>query len=154
MSCEWDIKIQALHDGELPLDERAAVEAHAVSCPECAAQLQSLGRMARFLRAPVIPAMNELSVARINKNLGERIAAERLNGRRTARLAGWLTAAAAVVLTACTVGLYSMSDMSGQVRPAGTEGWEQVATTLELPTGSDVEDPTVLIVDVDTDELP
>lgn len=145
MSCQWNGKIQALHDGELAAGERASTEAHAASCSECTAELQNLGRMARFLNAAPLPGISELTLARV----GERIKAERLNGRRTARLAGWLTAAAALVMATCSAALFSMNDLSGQVRPAPAEGWEQVATTLELPTPSENDDPTVLILDGD-----
>src|ERR1043165_6062528 len=145
MGCSWNNRIHALHDDELPADERAEVETHAAGCSECAAELQSLERMGRFLNAVPTPGVNELMLARV----GERIKAERLNGRRTARLAGWLTAAAALVMATCGATLYSMKDMTSQFRPQPTEGWEQVATTLELPTPPETEDPTILILDRD-----
>ena len=98
MTCEWNDKLNALHDGELHGDVRVAVEAHVAACVDCSSELERLARTARFLQAARVPAMNPMAMARLR---------ERINGSRTFRLAGWLTAAAAVVLLSCGAALYS-----------------------------------------------
>ena len=86
MTCNWTEKLNAFHDGELPPETRAELTAHLAACPACAAEVERLRRTARFLKAAEMPSMNSSGLARLRSRIG----AERLNGRRVARLAGWL----------------------------------------------------------------
>jgi len=47
--CEWRESLGALALGQLPEEERAALEAHVEGCPECRAELASLSGVAQLL---------------------------------------------------------------------------------------------------------
>ncbi|HLX59723.1 MAG TPA: zf-HC2 domain-containing protein [Planctomycetota bacterium] len=151
MACDWNNKIHLLHDGELDAVARASVESHVSGCAECAAELKAMARVGNFLRAAPMPTINELALARVR----QAIVAER-NGRRTARLAGWLTAAAALVMLACSAVLYSTSGTAQQsgVANAGQnqnkDAWQSwsVAVTADVPSMSDPDDPALLITEI------
>lgn len=156
MNCEWNGKIHALHDGELTADAREQVESHLSGCAECAAELDVLRRTARFLKAAPIPAMNPGAALRLRERVGaERI--ELLNGRRTARLAGWLTAAAAAVILSCGAALVSMQSRPPRAEavaavhaPAGEDALSILRNAVvpgsELATASESVDPLSLAV--------
>ncbi|MEI6232777.1 MAG: zf-HC2 domain-containing protein [Planctomycetota bacterium] len=99
MTCEWTNKLHAFHDGELAASECERVATHAAGCAVCALELDRLSRTARFLKAASIPAMRPMATLRFR----ERIAAD-----NTARLARWLTAAAAAVILGCSTAMLSM----------------------------------------------
>lgn len=159
MNCDWNQKLSAFHDGELPPAERTHMEAHLLACAECSAELGRLQRTAKFLQAAVMPGMSGSALSRMRERLGaERM--DLINGLRTARLAGWLTAAAAAVILSCGAALYSM-----QVEPA--RNTTQVASAKasiddtnsvllnavvpgsELATASESSDPLTLAVSRD-----
>lgn len=157
MNCKWNEKLSAFHDGELPADARAQVASHVAACPECAAEIERLRRIASFLKAAPIPAMSAGALPRLQKRLG----AERIvlaNGRRTARLAGWLTTAAAAVILICGAALYSMQSetgRSGQTAQYITkEGDDSIKVLMnavipgnELATALETADPLSLAID-------
>jgi anti-sigma factor RsiW len=146
MLCEWNGKLNALHDGELHGDARVAVEAHMAACVECAIEMQRLTRTARFLKAALMPAMNPLAMARLR---------ERINGSRTIRLANWLTAAAAVVLLTCGAALYSTQSLPQHRGPmVAVVAADETTFVLnnavlpgsELVTAAETSDPMALAV--------
>lgn len=55
--------LSAYYDGELPPQERAALEAHLAACPECRAELAQLGTVSKMVKThglePVPPALKE-----------------------------------------------------------------------------------------------
>ncbi|HCC48014.1 MAG TPA: hypothetical protein DEQ38_07875 [Elusimicrobia bacterium] len=55
--------LSAYYDGELPPQERAALEAHLANCPECRAELAQLGAVSKMVKThglePVPPALKE-----------------------------------------------------------------------------------------------
>lgn len=65
--------ISAYHDGELPVADRARVEAHLRSCPDCAALLESI---ARIDAAAEVPDPGSEYWERFNRRVEERIAGE------------------------------------------------------------------------------
>jgi anti-sigma factor RsiW len=146
MDCEWNDKVQALHDGELAPAVQADAQAHVAGCPACAAELARLQRIARFLTAVPMPEMDRGAVARLREKLN----AERVRlaaSRRTARLAEWLTAAAAVVLLSCGAALYHTHAKS-HAAPVNQVAWSQwvVAPDSESPVALETEDPLTLAV--------
>src|SRR5436305_1376487 len=54
--CEFHLRVQAYHDGELRHDEaaRRAVEAHLPACPACVAELQQLREISMMLAPAAI----------------------------------------------------------------------------------------------------
>ncbi len=147
MNCTWNEKLNALHDGELDSDARASVAAHVATCAECATELARTQRVARFVKAATFPSMSELGMARLR---------DKLNGRRTLRLAGWLTSAAALVMLTCGAALYAMQSPAthgGSSVAINTTGEETnsvlvnaVVPGSELATAAESVDPLALAV--------
>ena len=78
-------RLSAFHDGELPLDERAAVQEHLRGCVPCAAEAQSLRDIGEAIRVGAA-RMDDVSedLAGLSAGVTSRIAAERsesLSGR-------------------------------------------------------------------------
>ncbi len=65
--------LSAFHDGELPVADRARVEAHMRSCPDCTALLES---MARLDSAAEVPDLGPEYWERFNRRVEERIGGE------------------------------------------------------------------------------
>jgi anti-sigma factor RsiW len=123
MSCEWSSQIHLYHDGELPVEQRAAVEAHLQSCVDCHALLTELrglsGLFARSSMTGIEPA-----------------AMQRLRDRRyilpdtgVLRIAGWLTAAAAAVLLAALPMLHREDRANDTALVASADVLDTVAVT-------------------------
>jgi len=122
MACdEYKGLLSALLDGELPPEERARVEAHLETCPECRQLLEELRALDTQLAAlPGVAASPDFDA-----RLGKRIRRPRiLTFRPTMRIA-W--AAAAVVLVAVGLGLFLSA--RPDVRPPGQIAYE---ANLEL----------------------
>src|SRR5689334_1074221 len=94
MNCEQLNQVHAYHDGELPTEQRAALESHLSSCPECSELLTELRGLSRMLSAAAL--------ADVPADVMQRLRDARYvmpeNG--VLKIAGWLTAAAAAVLLA------------------------------------------------------
>lgn len=101
---EWRESLGAHALGQLPADERAALDAHLEGCAECRAELESLAGVARLMPladperfgdAPVPPPL-------LGERIAATIAAERRSSRRRRRRFGlaWSGAAAAVATAA------------------------------------------------------
>jgi|SRR5438067_53649 len=92
--CDQTAQVHLYHDGELPAEQREALEAHLCQCTECAALLSELRSLSRlFAAAPM---------AQIEPDAMQRLREARyiLPDTGVLRIAGWLTAAAAAVLLA------------------------------------------------------
>src|SRR5262245_7406075 len=117
---EWRESLGALALGQLPGEERAALEAHLEGCAECRAELESLAGVARLMpladperfgEAPEVPPL-----------LGERIAAtiaaeRRVEDRRRKRRRrsfglAWAGATAAMA-TAAVLAVLVLTDGGG-----------------------------------------
>jgi len=64
-------KLSAYIDDELPVDERAPVDAHLAACAACRAHLQALRHLAEALRTEAVPAISEGMEERIGRRLDE-----------------------------------------------------------------------------------
>ena len=93
MSCEFETQIHAYHDGELPANQRALLEAHLKECDECTELLADLRRMSRLVAAAPMADMPGAVVGRI-----EAAWKSARGDRGVLRIAEWLTGAAAAVL--------------------------------------------------------
>ncbi len=131
-SCrEWRPLLGAYALGDLPAGERAGLEAHLDGCPECRAEAESLGSVARLL--PLAdPARFERPAPRPSPELGERVAAaiggERQVAVRRRRRFGLALSATAVAAAAAVLALV--------VLPGGSGGNpEQRVEFASLPAG-------------------
>jgi anti-sigma factor RsiW len=98
IDCEYRIRLDAYHDGELSPAGRSDVEAHLRDCPSCAAELAAIrGMSAAFAdAAPRGPSHEQLV------ELAESVRAEPSEARMLLRLFRG-TAIAASVLLACAL---------------------------------------------------
>jgi hypothetical protein len=131
---EWRTSLGAYALGQLPDGERAQLEAHLESCPECRAEAESLGAVARLM--PLAdPARFSAPAPRPPARLGERIAAtigaERAASRRHRRRRrfGFAFGGAAAALAAAVLAIVLLSGGSGNSIP------EQQVAFGRLPDG-------------------
>lgn len=80
---EWRVSLGAHALGQLPEEERAALEAHLEGCPECRAELDSLAGVARLL--PLADPEHFGTAPAPPPSLGDKVAAAIRAERRSAR---------------------------------------------------------------------
>ena len=56
--CEYQVKVHAYHDGELPPLERQWVEVHLKTCPACARELEDLRRLSGLFASARLPELS------------------------------------------------------------------------------------------------
>jgi hypothetical protein len=93
MTCDKAVQVQAYYDGELDAPARAALEAHLQSCAPCSDLLADLRGMSLMIAQAPMPGMPLSSLSRYYG------AWESNLQRGVMRITGWLTAAAAILLT-------------------------------------------------------
>src|SRR2546423_10948053 len=114
MSCDNIRQVHAYHDGELPLIERARVEAHLRGCGDCAALLAELRRMSQLVAAARVADMPQDAMHRLEQSFW----AARARDRGVLRLAEWMTGVAAAVLIGAA-GLWERGTRAGAPPPCG-----------------------------------
>jgi anti-sigma factor RsiW len=136
--CEHSIQLHAYHDGELSPALRVQLEAHVAGCEECRRELDELRQMARLLVAAPMPQMPADLPARIASSFES---ARRAKDSGLRKLAGWLNAAAAVILLAATVRMSGMMTRGTEKQPteasSGLRDWELSAV---MPPDRQVDD--------------
>ena len=131
--CDREHLIDAYHDGELPRDERAAVEAHLSGCADCRDALEAARHTSRLFAGATMPQLPAGAVGRMYGAwaIGMRSARD----RAVLRIASWLTAAAAV-LVAGLIGLRNAPEPRGGSlawdAPVATEAPVEATTAPEL----------------------
>lgn len=143
MSCEKTSQVHAYHDGELPDDQRQAMQAHLEVCDQCRRLLEDLRRLSSLMATAPLPAVPQ---AALNRMHGSWWAARRRQDRALRRLAGWMTFAAA----AAAIALVFWPLGSGSGRPDVSEGepvtvWEELTYIPPITTR---EDPASELVQV------
>jgi len=68
MNCDRLTQVHAYHDGELPAEQRAALEAHMRACAECSELLGELQNVSRMLAAAPILEMSPEVRARLEQS--------------------------------------------------------------------------------------
>ncbi len=116
--CEKTSRIMAYHDGELPVEERQALESHVAECPVCGAELAGLRAVSERLRTADRPGVSCESTMRLWQQV--RSVDERANWRLVWRL----TAAAAVIVVVSLLGM----NVSATQANGTTASWELAAT--------------------------
>jgi hypothetical protein len=127
---EWRESLGARALGQLPEEERAALEAHLEGCAECRAELESLAGVARLL--PLADPERFGTTPAPPAALGDRVAAtiraERRKGRRRRLRLGLAFSGATAALAAAALAIF--------VLPGGSSGEpEQHIAFASLPPG-------------------
>jgi anti-sigma factor RsiW len=148
--CEREPTVGAYHDGELSEAAREAFEAHLATCPSCAAELERVRAVSRWmepLRTPVLSAAekDELATTAIHAVADDDEAQAnrmRIEPGRTVRWARWVTAAAAAVFLFSVVQLFRAQHVTGR-DPAngGTASVPAVQRSTTAPHVAPVEQP-------------
>jgi Putative zinc-finger/Anti-sigma-K factor rskA len=144
---EWRERIGALVLGQLPEDERFAVEAHLEGCPACRAEAEVLGPVAailsradpdRLTHAPAPPP-------RLGERIARRIAAERRSQRRRRTRVRLGLGAAVAAAAATALAVIVIASGSSESPPSETVAFRSLpqgvsvgATLAPRPWGSDV----------------
>jgi anti-sigma factor RsiW len=122
----------AYFDGELPADERAIIDSHLRTCPQCSAELQRLGEFSRILQEHEFQDITERELRDLHR------AVEDAADVRVWRIGSSLGVIAASVLI-IGIGWLSVlpnqtsqpgSEMTIAARPAPATPWERMAMTL------------------------
>ncbi len=127
MNCLTDHDLHRLHDDELSPADRLRVAGHLASCDACAARLHEIESIGRLLRNAPLPEMARDAMYRIQRNVAA------MQERSVRRLAGWMTAAASVVLA---VSLYVATSSQAQAAPSVTD-WEAAAIGVDVDASTD-----------------
>jgi anti-sigma factor RsiW len=132
MACDRIDHVHRYHDGELAPADREVMEAHIRQCAECRRALAELRALSSLLVSAPLAEMPQGVAVRYDRC--RRAARE----RGVLRMAGWLTAAAAVVLIGAL-----LTRFAGTAEVAGLPGvWQTVMVTpsadLHESDGSDV----------------
>jgi anti-sigma factor RsiW len=127
---EWRESLGALALGQLPEEERAALEAHLEGCPECRAELSSLAGVARLL--PMADPEHFDSAPTPPPSLADQVVAtiraERRKGRRRQLRLGLAFSGATAAVAAAALAIF--------VLPGGSGGTpEQHVAFASLPPG-------------------
>ena len=129
MTCDWEPKLHAYHDGELDAAGRAAVESHLATCADCTATLHGLQSLsAVFAGAPQLK-LSQISRHRLHNRLDAAME------RGLVRFAWSLSGVAAAVLL---VGSFWLSHMKDPVQSAPP--WVD-AVVYAHPLGDSAETP-------------
>lgn len=132
-ACDRVRKVSAYHDGELGAEEARLMEAHLAECPVCAGELRTLRALSGVLSRAVPLEAPEPVMARLYATASD------VRERVVIRLAERLMAAAAAVLVACGVLLWTSGRTSANAELQAA-AWERAAVTLHVeaaPTGED-----------------
>jgi hypothetical protein len=126
---EWRELLGAHALGQLPEEERAALEAHLEGCPECRAELASLAGVAKLL--PLADPERLGAAPQPSAGLGDRIASTIRSERRSTRRRRWRVGLAGGVATAAV----AATMLAIFVLPQDSSTPEQHVSFASLPPG-------------------
>lgn len=134
---EWRESLGALALGQLPEEERAAIEAHLDGCPGCRAELESLAGVARLL--PLANPAHFDSAPAAPPSLADRVVATIRAERRAQRRRRWrlgFALSGATAASAAALALFVLPGGGGsapeqQVAFASTPPGLKISATLE-----------------------
>jgi predicted anti-sigma-YlaC factor YlaD len=139
MICQQAAQVHAYYDGELPRDQRAALEAHLQQCGECRDLLDELGQMSELIASAPLAEPSQMTLARLEQSWSA------VRDRGVMRIAGWLTAVAASVLVASLLFWKQHADES-TVLVATTPAWVTTAVMPPAEAQHDDAAPSDLVV--------
>jgi anti-sigma factor RsiW len=123
-SCDYESRLTAYYDGELPPDERAEVEEHLHRCAACSEELARLRELSRILGTAPVPAAPQGLADRLRRGLRPTRELEIIRICRVASMA------AAALLAVCVVSLWS-SEPTAPAQVQAPPAWELAAVTLD-----------------------
>jgi anti-sigma factor RsiW len=125
MNCEqFNLQIEAYHDGELPAASARQLEAHLRECPSCAQELRSQQAASRLMQSIPMAEMSADSMARLHSEVAATMDRSLLPWARS------LVGIAASILIAATAGLLWMQPASA----SAPQPWEGA---MLVPQNSD-----------------
>ena len=113
--CPEEEVLGAYLDGELPDDQRAAVENHVKDCGDCAASLDELRRLEELVRGAPLPPVAEAEWAATWGKVAARL--EPFRPRLLPRLRWVLAPLAAAALLAAAIGVWQMAARTSAPAP-------------------------------------
>jgi anti-sigma factor RsiW len=144
MTCDRANQIYAYYDGELPAEQRQAVEAHLRECTQCRellAQLQALSSL--FVSARLEP-MPGGAIERLEA------AWDSAQDRAILRISSWLTAAAAAVLVGA---IMFVPKESSAVTTEAPGVWQEVAVNTPVEQRDSARAESVVLAQWMADEV-
>lgn len=131
MNCQWTKQVQAYHDHQLSAEDQQAMQSHLAGCGPCQAQLQALQGLSAMFASATMAAPADGFASRMRQAV---LSGNGAWDQGVGRLAGWLTAVAAVVLVAVQFAVPLLENSSaGTTTNSDTNvrlaAWEVAATT-------------------------
>lgn len=123
MSCDRTHDVAAFHDGELPAADQPALHAHLQSCADCRRELAAMRQLSDAITAAPLALPSQITMARLE-------GAPRAQDYAVRRLAGWMTAAAAILLA---ITLFQHPTSTDTVSPLMVIDLASAATDEEPP---------------------
>ena len=120
MTCISSEQLQAYYDGELPVSQRPAIEAHLGECANCRRVIAELGALSAMIADAPMAREPMGMTARLND------AWDQVSERGVLRITGWMTAAAAAVLVGAILHVPDR-DPATEVAVASPAVWQSVA---------------------------
>jgi anti-sigma factor RsiW len=146
MSCDKAAQIHIYADGEMDPAQREQIEAHLEHCALCRELLEEIRGLSVLIVAARKPAMKPGSVSRYYG------AWQQVRDRAVMRIAGWLTAVAAVLLVGAL--------LLGPVRPSAAVAakpkpgiWEVMVVTPPVETHGEANSDLVQVAQWMADDL-
>jgi anti-sigma factor RsiW len=141
--CEYQVKVHAYHDGELPPTDRQSVEVHLRACPACARELERLRRMSELFASARLPELSPAALQRLHRS---KIVVLQPALVRTSE---FFAAAAAAILLVCGAWLWRAS---APQELAGMPAWQEVPVTYQVDASTD-NDPGAHVAQIILTEL-
>ena len=143
-SCSYSLQLSAYHDGELPRQQREALEQHVAECAACAAELEQYRRLSALLAAAPLPRLGGESRQQLYA------LAPQVEEAGYLRIAKWTTAMAASVMLAASV--WVMSHQPGtQAFSNVPSAWEQDAINPPTDASADPRFAELVVNGLSTD---
>lgn len=127
MNCPSDQFLHRFYDAELPPEDLLVVQAHLAECPVCAdkvRQFEVIGNMIRQAYPGELTTQTSIRWCHALMDFQE---------RSIRKLAGWMTAAATVVLA---VSLYTATQTQAQSVWSDVSDWEAAAVGIDVESAS------------------
>ncbi len=141
--CEYQVKIHAYHDGELPPADRESAEVHLRACPACARELERLRRMSEFFASARLPELSPEALQRLHR--GRIVALE----PALVHTSEFFAAAAAAIMLVCAAWLWRAS---APQELAAMPSWQEVPVTYQVDASTD-NDPGAHVAQIILAEL-
>lgn len=124
--CEYNERLSAYFDGELPEEERLVLEKHLAGCGSCARELEAMRGVSGLLKGWEGPHMLPMAMARLHQ------AIDRENLGRLRKVAISLSSMAASLALATMLWAY------GGEQASAPAAWERIAVAPAAPRTEDI----------------